>query len=96
MREFNLSTKQGQNIYNRGSHYEGVTLEQVYGRASHAKQQAWEQCYNEYLSTENHTSFSICSHNSFQFSVSWLGTKDGENIMRVETAQNSFLVWLNR
>lgn len=96
MREFKLSRKQGQNIYNRGCHYEGVTLEQVYGCASHAKHQAWERCYNEYENTDNHTAFSIYSHNSFQFSVSWLGTKDSENIMRVETAQNSFLVWLDR
>lgn len=96
MREFKLSTKQGQNLYNRGSHYEGFSLTDVYGSASAEKERAWNWCYNQYLETENHTAFSICSHNSFQFSVSWLGTKDGENIMRIETAQNSFLVWLDR
>ena len=96
MREFNLSTKQGQNIYNRGCNYEGFSLASVYGRASAEKERAWDWCYEQYLATEDRTAFSICSHNTFQFSVSWLGTKDGESIMRVETANNSYLVWLDR
>lgn len=96
MREFNLSTKQGRNIYERGCHYEGFSLSQVYGSASAEKERAWDWCYEQFLATDNHIAFSICSHNTSQFSVSWLGTKDGENIMRVETAKNSFLVWLDR
>ena len=96
MREFKLSTKQGQNIYERGCHYEGYFLNQVYDNWSGAKQQAWNRCFEKYLASDNHDAFSICSHNSFQFSVSWVCTINGENAMRVETANNSFIVWLDR
>lgn len=46
--------------------------------------------------TEEHGTFKICSHNSFGFVCSWTGMKDGENIMRVETKDSSYLVWLDR
>lgn len=50
----------------------------------------WQELYpnEEYLSSEEHDAFSIISHNSFGFNVSWL-CKDG---MRIETPQNSYLV----
>lgn len=34
--------------------------------------------------------------NTFGFTCSWLAIKDGENIMRIETKDNSYLVWLDR
>lgn len=49
-----------------------------------------------FCETEERTYFHICSHNSYQYSCAWLGKKDGENILRMETATNSYLVWLDR
>lgn len=96
MREYKLSSAIGNKLYERGSNYDGYYLSQVYNRPSKAKQLAFERCYNEYVNTENSTAFSICSHNTFGFTCSWLGTKDGENIMRYETKDNSYLIWLDR
>lgn len=96
MREYNLSSSKGKQLYNRGSIYEGYYLSHVYDRPSLAKQQAFAKCYDEFLHTENSSAFSITSHNTFGFSCSWLGTKDGENIMRYETKDNSYLIWLDR
>lgn len=96
MKELKFSTKAGQKIYEMGSRYDAMYLTQIYGRYSQEKQNAYDRCYEEYLKTENHEDFSICSHNVFGFTCSWLGTLDGENIMRFETSQNSYLIWLDR
>lgn len=96
MKEVNASTKRGQQLVAMGSRYEGFTLTQVYDRPSAEKERAWQWCYDQYRETEDSTAFGICSHNTFQYTVSWLGTKDGENIMRIETAKSSYLVWLDR
>ena len=96
MREFKASTKQGKNIIDRASVYEGYYLSDVYGTHSNAKENSWRICHELYINTENHEDFHICSHNTFQYTVAWYGTKDGEKILRVETANNSFLVWLER
>lgn len=96
MIEFKASTKQGKNIIDRASVYEGYYLSDVYGTHSNEKENSWRICHDMYISTENSSDFHICSHNTFQYSVAWYGTKDGEKILRVETANNSFLVWLER
>ena len=96
MREYKLSSAKGKQLYNCGCHYDGYYLREVYDTPSTAKQHAYDNCYDKYLNTENSTAFSICSHNSFGFSCSWLGTKNGENIMRYETKDNSYLIWLDR
>ena len=96
MKELKASSFKGKQIMERGSVYDAYTLSQVYDNYSHAKENAYNWCFNEYLETENHEGFSICSHNTFGFTCSWFGTKDGENIMRYETKDNSYLVWLDR
>ena len=96
MIELKASTKKGQEIIARGSYNEGTTLSEVYANWSSRKENAFDWCRTQYIETENSTGFSICSHNTFMFSCSWLGTKDGENIMRFETSKNSYLVWLDR
>jgi hypothetical protein len=96
MVELKASTKKGQEIIARGSQYEGTMLSQVYDNWSSRKENAFDWCFAQYVATENRTAFSICSHNTFMFTCSWLGTKDGENIMRYETPSNSYLVWLDR
>ena len=87
-----LSTKRGKDLYELGSHWAGYTLDQIYERYSEAKRQAYNWCYDEYLSSENHEAFSIISFNSFGFSVSWLCTINGHNGMRIETPKNSYFI----
>lgn len=82
------STYLGKQLIARGSRYEGTELYQIYDKWSSSKQRAFDRCYEEYLSSEEHEAFSIISHNTFGFSVSWL-CKDG---MRIETPKNSYLV----
>ena len=96
MREFNASTSKGKEIIARATHYDGYTLRDVYDSYSAEKEKAYYECFREYVETENSQAFSICSHNSFGFTCSWVGTKDGENILRYETKDNSYLVWLDR
>ena len=96
MMKLNASSYKGQQIMNRASNIDGYTLSDIYARCSPAKEHAFNQCYEQYIKTENHYGFSICSHNSFGFTCSWFGTKDGENILRYETKDNSYIVWLDR
>ena len=96
MKELKFGTKAGKAIVDRVSHYEGRYLWQVYEKPSEAKKKAFFYCEDLFYRTENAELFSICSHNTFQFSCGWFGTKDGEPIARLETANNSYLVWLER
>ena len=96
MRELKASTKPGQNIIAKASKYDADWLHQVYGTWSLAIERAYNWCYEQFLQTENSEAFSICSHNSSGFTCSWLGTKAGENILRYETKNNSYLIWLDR
>ena len=96
MREFKASTKRGQNLIKRASYIDGYYLSDIYVSHSREKHNSWFLCHELYMKTENHEDFHICSHNSFQYCVAWYGTKNGEKILRVETANNSYLVWLER
>ena len=87
-----LSSKIGRNLCERGSRYDGMYLDQIYGKYSDAKRKAYDRCYNEYLASENNVAFSIISHNTFGFSVSWLCTIDGHDGMRIETPKNSYFI----
>ena len=87
-----LSSKRGKNMYERGCRYDGTHLDQIYGKYSDEKRKAYDSCYYEYLNSENHAEFSIISHNSFGFSVSWICTIGGHNGMRIETPKNSYFI----
>ena len=82
------STALGKQLIERGSRYEGTELYQIYDKWSDAKQRAFDWCYDQYLASEERCAFSIISHNTFGFSVSWL-CKEG---LRIETPKNSYLV----
>ena len=86
------STKKGKSIVERGSHWIGNTLNQVYDNWSSAKQQAYEWCYDKYLATPDHDSFGICSANGWMFTVSWLGKYNGQDALFMETRDNSYVV----
>ena len=96
MRELKASTKKGQEIIEKASHYTGTRLHEVYDSWSQAKENAYNWCWEEYCNTEKSSGFGICSANTFGFTVSWCGVKDGEDILRYETKDNSYLVWLDR
>lgn len=89
MRIVKASTALGKKLIDMGVKWEGTHLWQIYDKWSGAKQVAWDRCYDEYCSTEGATGFSICSHNTFQFTCSWF-LADGS--MRLETRDNSYLV----
>ena len=88
MRLVKENTSLGKKLISMGSRYEGSELYQIYDKWSSAKQRAFDWCYEQYLASEEHEAFSIISHNTFEFSVSWL-CKDG---LRIETPKNSYLV----
>ena len=96
MMKLNASSYKGKQIMNKASNIDGYNLRDVYTTCSIAKQHAFDWCYNQYLKTENHTGFSICSHNSQAFTCSWFGEIDGERILRYETKDNSYIVYLER
>ena len=72
------------------------SLHNLYDSWSTAKEEAYNQCWEMYLETENHEAFGVGNANTFGFTASWLGTKNGEDILRIETKDNSYLVWLER
>lgn len=96
MKELKGSTKAGQSVIARASFCEGYTLHDVYNSFSQAKDNAYHWCAMEFHDTKNAHDFHICSHNTFGFTVAWQGKINDENILRYETKDNSYLVWLDR
>lgn len=96
MREYKLSSSTGKKLYKMGNTCCWPSLYNLYDRWSPAKEEAFNWCYDQYLKGENSTAFGVGNANTFGFTCSWLETRDGENVMRVETRDNSYLVWLER
>lgn len=96
MREYKFSTSRGKQLYEMGNTCCWPSLGNLYDKWSPAKQCAFNRCWEHYCKGENSTAFGVGNANSFGFTASWLETKDGENVMRIETKDNSYLVWLDR
>lgn len=96
MRQVKGSTKFGQQLIKKGTNWEGDFLQQIYNSWSGKKQVAYDWCREEYYNTPDHDAWGICSHNTWGFSVSWVGTHNGESIMRLETPNNSYMIFLDR
>ena len=96
MREYKASTKRGQQLIAMGERCRYVQLSCLYESWSVSKQKAFDKCWEQYVNDNQSTAFGIGSANSFSFTCSWLTIKDGENVMRIETKDNSYLVWLDR
>ena len=96
MREYKLSSSMGRKLYNMGVKCCWSSLSNLYDRWSPAKQTAFDSCWEQFVETENSCAFGVGNANTFGFTASWLGTKSGEDIMRVVTKDNSYLVWLCR
>ena len=65
-------SKKGKKILELASRCEGYTLNQIYDRWSEEKQYAFDEASEMCINSRHGNAFSICSHNSFGFSVSWL------------------------
>lgn len=73
-------TARGQQVISMGSRYEGIYLSDVYTRPSEEKQAAWNEVWEMYCNGRHSKSFSICSHNCQNFTVSWLDD-DGLHVL---------------
>ena len=100
------STSKGQALLSRANYNEGYDLWDVYGTVSAAKRSAMDWCKQECYKTAGH-GFRIISHNSFSFSVAWehsnfewVNPKTGEvtmeDVTRIETSSNTYVVLLNK
>lgn len=96
MRECKLSTARGKQIFKMGCSCGFSSLRNLYDRWSPEKENAFNRCWEQYLNDENSSAFGVGNANSFGFTASWLLTKDGEDCMRVETRNNSYLLYLER
>lgn len=96
MREYNLSSSRGKQLFDMGNKCCWGSLSNLYEKWSVAKERAFERCYQQYCDGKNSESFGVGNANKFGFTASWLETKGNEDVMRIETKDNSYLVWLNR
>ena len=96
MKTLKASTKAGQNILRRAEHNEGYFLSEVYSSFSQEKENAWKLCEYEYLTSDSHSNFHICSHNTFGFTVAWLCKIHEEECLWYETKDNIYIVYLDK
>lgn len=87
------STVKGQRIVSMFGRWDGYYLDEVYGRYSKAKADAWEECL-AWCEADGGKEFHIGSHNCTTFTCAWTYTdkETGHRIIRVETAKNSYKV----
>lgn len=96
MIELNFSSAKGKKIYEMGCKCYAPSLSYLYDNWSVAKENAYNWCFDQYLNTENSSAFGVGSANNFGFTASWLGGYGRDEFMRVETKDNSYLLWLNK
>lgn len=96
MREYKASTKRGKELLSMGVKCYWSSLHNLYDSWSEAKQKAFDWCWEQYVNDNKATAFGIGNANSFAFTCSWLTNKDGEDIMRIETKGNSYIIWIDR
>lgn len=89
------STKTGHRWIVSARNCEGYNLNDVYGRYSDAKKEAYENCFRKYASGRS-KNFRIFSHNTFGFSVAWEEILEGKEYLHIETPQNTYYVALNQ
>ena len=87
------NTKKGEQLLRRARVWEGEDLFDVYGSVSANKGRAFSDCCFR-CKQMNGRNFHICSHNTFQFSVTWEfdSPETGELMTWIETASNIYIV----
>lgn len=96
MREYKLSTAKGKQLYDMGNRCCWSSLHNLYDKWSEAKERAFDRCWEQYCKGENSIAFGVGNANTYGFTASWIETRNNENVMRVETKDNSYLIWLDR
>ena len=96
MIELKISTKRGKKVYEMGKRCHAYALDELYIKPSQAKLNAYYECIRMFSMTNNSYHFRVGNANTFSFTATWLGDINGETIMRVETKDSSYLIWLNR
>ena len=62
----------GKQVLQSASLWDGYTLNQVYDRYSNEKERAYNDAWQMYCNDDGAESFSICSHCSNFFTISWI------------------------
>lgn len=88
----NQYTERAKGIIASARHSEGECLSDVYGSPSISKRNVYNELWEMYCQDKNAFGFSICSHNTFSFTVSWC---DGEYLYFF-TPQNEYIVVINK
>ena len=90
------STKSGYNWILSARRNEGTKLSDIYGSFSARKENAINWCLNQFRSSKTSENFRIISHNSNFFTIAWEEMLENEPILHIETASNTYIVYLNR
>lgn len=96
MLELKHSTVRGKRVVSMGLSCKNTSLEELYKTWSREKEQAFCSCKFMFADDKNAWCFRVGNANTFGFTCSWLTIIDDEEVMRVETKDNSYLVWLER
>ena len=93
----NYSTKAGQSKVASANKYKGKDLRDIYKTYSKIKENAYYSCLSKAINTENYQNdFHISGANCHSFSVAWTGEHNGHSAVFLETAENSYIVLLDR
>lgn len=94
------STKKGMKLLEKSASCCWNSLHSLYDTWSDAKDEAFDECYLDYLNTDMHLAFGVGNANTFSFTASWLGKVtggeyDGEEACFIKTKKNLYIVLLN-
>ena len=88
------STSKGQRVMYMYASNIGYYLDDVYGRYSAAKAEAWRECLDWYKADNESSNFHICSKNDSNFTVGWryIDPDTKHKMIRVETSRHTYIV----
>ena len=96
MKQLKASTQRGKDILRRAKSNEGYFLSDIYSTYSNEKLNSWKWCEHQYLTSDRGKNFRICSHNTFGYTVAWECYYNEERALRMETKDNTYIVYLDR
>lgn len=96
MKEFKLSQKSSDRIVQMYYRNEGVRLSDIFKTYSQEKEKAYQWCYEQFSKDEFASNFHIARCGTFGFIACWKSWHyEKGDYIRVETAKNSYIVWLD-
>lgn len=96
MIKVNFSSKRGKRLFQSGANCCHTDIYEIYYKPSKAKVEAFEGCWKQFIESDNHSDFGVGNATPQHFTASWLCTIDNEPVMRIETAYNSYALYINR